>query len=211
MNAELRATGWANVAAGAVGGPPGYMYLADTLITQRLVGRRRGPAVVAAFGILSVLLVVGASVLEFVPEFVIGGLLLFVGADFMVEWLWSSRRRMTRQDYALMWGIVLVIVATVGFLPGVAAGLVAAIALFVVRYSRIDVVKHSLTARDHRSNIERSEVDADYLQEAGDSVLILQFQGFIFFGTASRITRHVRSRRESTEERCGSSSSISDR
>ena len=105
MNAELRATGWANVAAGAVGGPPGYMYLADTLITQRLVGRRRGPAVVAAFGILGVL-VVGGAVLEFVPEFVIGGLLLFVGADFMVEWLWSSRRRMTRLDYALMWGIV---------------------------------------------------------------------------------------------------------
>ena len=79
MNAELRATGWANVAAGAVGGPPGYMYLADTLITQRLVGRRRGPAVVAAFGILGVL-VVGGAVLEFVPEFVIGGLLLFVGS-----------------------------------------------------------------------------------------------------------------------------------
>lgn len=198
MNAELRATGWANVAAGAVGGPPGYMYLADTLITQRLVGRRRGPAVVAAFGILGVL-VVGGAVLEFVPEFVIGGLLLFVGADFMVEWLWDSRRRMTRQDYVLMWGIV-VIVATVGFLPGVAAGLVAAIALFVVRYSRIDVVKHSLTARDHRSNIERSEIDADYLQERGDSVLILELQGFIFFGTASRITRHVRSRMESAEE-----------
>ena len=197
MNAELRATGWANVAAGAVGGPPGYMYLADTLITQRLVGRRRGPAVVAAIGILSVV-AVGGVVLELVPEFIIGGLLLFVGSDFMVEWLWASRRRMTRLDYALMWGIVLVI-ATVGFLPGVAAGLVAAIALFVVRYSRIDVVKHSLTASDHRSNIERSESDAELLQEAGDSVLILQLQGFIFFGTASRITWHVRSRLENTE------------
>ncbi|MGH8947855.1 MAG: cyclic nucleotide-binding domain-containing protein, partial [Acidimicrobiia bacterium] len=197
MNAELRATGWANVAAGAVGGPPGYMYLADTLITQQLVGRRRGPAVVAAIGILGVL-AVGGVVLEFVPEFIIGGLLLFVGADFVVEWLWASRRRMTRLDYALMWGIVLVM-ATVGFLPGVAAGLVAAIALFVVRYSRIDVVKHSLTARERRSNIERSESDADHLQEAGDSVLILELQGFIFFGTASRITRHVRSRLDDTQ------------
>ena len=197
MNAELRATGWANVAAGAVGGPPGYMYLADTLITQRLVGRRRGPAVFAAVGIVGVL-VAGGVLLEFVPEFIIGGLLLFVGADFIVEWLWASRRRMTRLDYALMWGIVLII-ATVGFLPGVAAGLVAAIALFVVRYSRIDVVKHSLTAREHRSNMERSEMDAGYLDEAGDSVLILELQGFIFFGTASRITRHVRSRLDITE------------
>ena len=197
MNAELRATGWANVAGGAVGGPPGYFYLADTLITQRLVGRRRGPAVVAALFILGVV-TVGSSILEFVPLFIVGGLLLFVGTNFLVEWLWTSRRRMTRPDYALVWGIV-VIIATVGFLPGVAAGLVAAIALFVVRYSRIDVVKHSLTAKEHQSNIERSSIEAEYLHEAGDSVLILELQGFIFFGTASRIIGHVRSHLESSE------------
>ncbi|MET0566438.1 MAG: SulP family inorganic anion transporter [Acidimicrobiia bacterium] len=197
MNAELRATGWANMAGGVVGGPPGYFYLADTLITQRLVGRRRGPAVVAALCILGVV-TVGSSILEFLPQFVVGGLLLFVGTDFLIEWLWTSRRRMTRPDYALVWGIV-VIIAAVGFLPGVAAGLVAAIALFVVRYSRIDVVKHSLTAKEHQSNIERSSIEAEYLHEAGDSVLILELQGFVFFGTASRIIGHVRSHLERSE------------
>jgi sulfate permease, SulP family len=197
MNEELRATGWANVAGGVVGGPPGYFYLADTLITQRLIGRRRGPAVIAALFIVGVV-TMGGSILEFLPQFVVGGLLLFVGTNFLVEWLWTSRRRMTRPDYALVWGIV-VIIAAVGFLPGVAAGLVAAIALFVVRYSRIDVVKHSLTAKEHQSNIERSSIEAEYLHEAGDSVLILELQGFIFFGTASRIIGHVRSHLESSE------------
>lgn len=197
VNVELRTTGWANVAAGAVGGPPGYLYLADTLITQRLAGRRRGPAVVAAVSMLAIV-TVGGFTLEFLPQFVIGGMLLFVGVEFLVNWLWTSRRRMTRLDYALMWGIV-VIIATVGFLPGVAAGLVAAIALFVVRYSRIDVVKHSLTAREHQSNIERPGIDADYLQEAGDSVRILELQGFIFFGTASRIIGHIRSHLETAD------------
>lgn len=197
VNVELRATGWANVAAGVVGGPPGYLYLADTVITQRLVGRRRGPAMVAALFMLAVV-TGGGSILEFLPQFIVGGLLMFVGVDFLVEWLWASRRRMTLPDYALMWGIV-VIIATIGFLPGVAAGLVAAIALFVVRYSRIDVVKHTLTAREHQSNIERPSFEADYLQEAGDSVLILELQGFIFFGTASRIIRRVRSHLESAE------------
>jgi SulP family sulfate permease len=194
MNAELRSTGWANVASAAVGSAPGYLYLADTLITQRLVGRRRGSAVVAALGIF-LLLVVGGSVLELLPEFIVGGLLLFVGTDFMAEWLWTSRQRMTRLDYVLMW-LIVIIVATVGFLPGVGVGLIAAIVLFVVRYSRIDVVKHSLTAREHQSNIERPARDTEYLQEIGDSVLILELQGFIFFGTASRIVRHVRSHLE---------------
>jgi SulP family sulfate permease len=198
MRAELRATGWANLAAGAVGGPPGYLYLADTVITQRLAGRRRGPALVAALLIL-VVVVVGGSILELLPQFIIGGLLLFVAAEFLIEWLWASRKRMTRPDYALMWGIV-VVIATVGFLPGVAAGLVAAIGLFVVRYSRIDVVKHSLTAKEHQSNIERPANDAEYLQDVGDSVLILELQGFIFFGTASRVIEHVRSHLETAPD-----------
>ncbi|MDX1747748.1 MAG: SulP family inorganic anion transporter, partial [Halobacteriales archaeon] len=41
---ELRVTGWANIAAGLLGGPPGYHYLADTLVARRLVGGRRGSA-----------------------------------------------------------------------------------------------------------------------------------------------------------------------
>jgi SulP family sulfate permease len=194
MNRELRATGWANVAAALVGGPPGYMYLADTVVTSRLVGMRRGPAVVAPVAMLAVV-VVGGFVLELVPQFVVGGMLLFVGAEFLYEWLWASRRRMARSDYWLMVGI-LVVIATVGFLPGVAVGLVAAVALFVVRYSRIDVIKHALTGGDHQSNIERAVGDAEYLREKGEATLILELQGFIFFGTASSILSRIRAHLE---------------
>ncbi len=187
---ELRVTGWANVAAGLVGGPPGYLYLADTLVTRRVIGERRGPAVIAALGVGLVVLA-GGGVLGLLPQFVVGGMLLFVGIEFLVEWLWDARERMGRLDYLLMVSIV-AIIATVGFLPGVAAGLIAAIVLFVIRYSQIDVVKHSLTAREHRSNIERAAAEAKYLDEVGGSVLILELQGFIFFGTAHKIMSEVR-------------------
>ena len=190
IRAELQATGWANVASALLGGAPGYMYVADTVMTNRMVGPRRGAAVVAALGTLGVV-AIGGRVLEFLPQFVVGGILLFFGVEFLVEWLWTSRRRMGRLDYALMCGIV-VIIATVGFLEGVLAGLVAAIALFVVRYSRIDVVKHALTARDHQSNIERPIPDADLLRERGASVLILELQGYIFFGTAGKIISRIK-------------------
>ena len=190
IRAELQATGWANVASALLGGAPGYMYVADTVMTNRMVGPRRGAAVVAALGTLGVA-AIGGRVLELLPQFVVGGILLFFGVEFLVEWLWTSRRRMGRLDYALMCGIV-VIIATVGFLEGVLAGLVAAIALFVVRYSRIDVVKHALTGRDHQSNIERPIPDADLLRERGESVLILELQGYIFFGTAGKIISRVK-------------------
>jgi sulfate permease, SulP family len=190
MNRELTTTGWANLASGAVGGPPGYMYMADSVIVARLIGNHRGPAVVSALSLL-VIILIGGSILELLPVFVVGGLLLFVGGEFLHEWLWTSRRRMSGLDYTLMVGIAIVI-ATVGFLPGVATGLVAAIVLFVMRYSRIDVIKHALTGAEQRSNIERSEPASDYLSEAGRAVEILELQGFIFFGTASRILSHIR-------------------
>ena len=190
MNRELRATGWANLAAGSVGGVPGYMYLADTVITERVAGRRRGPAVVAPVLMLAVV-AIGAGVIELIPQFLVGGLLLFVGLEFVYEWLWVSRRRMTVPDYVLMWVIVAVI-ATIGFLPGVGVGLVAATALFVFRYSRIDVVKHQLTGAEHQSNMERSAAATEYLNDAGAAILILELQGFVFFGTASRVVARVR-------------------
>lgn len=192
VNRELRSTGWANLAVGAVGGAPGYMYLAPTVIVSRLVGKRRGPALVAPLLMLAVV-AFGGFTLEFLPRFVVVGLLLFVGAEFLYEWIWVARRRMARPDYALMLGI-LVVIAAVGFLAGFAVGLVAAVVLFVVRYSRIDVVKHALTGSEYRSNIERSVDEFEYLRERGDAVAILELQGFIFFGTASRILAHVRSR-----------------
>lgn len=190
LNSELSAAGWANVASAAVGGPPGYIYLSDTVIAHRILGPRRGAAVVAGVGLL-IFGMLGGKVLEFLPEFIVGGLLLYVGFEFLFDWLWESRRRMALLDYVLMVSIVLVI-ATLGLLPGVLTGLVAAIALFVYRYSRIDVVKHLLTAREHQSNIERSEKDAEFLRESGDAVRILELQGFIFFGTANRILERIK-------------------
>lgn len=196
INRELRVTGWSNIAGGAVGGAPGYMYLADTAITARLVGMRRGPALVAPLVMLAVV-VFGSFILQFLPRFVVGGMLVFVGAEFLYEWVWTSRRRMTRPDYALML-VIVVVIATIGFLPGVAVGLVAAVALFVVRYSRIDVVKHSLTGGEHQSNIDRAPADADYLREVGEATLILELQGFVFFGTASRILSRIQERFDET-------------
>ena len=191
VNRDLRATGWANLAAAMVGGPPGYMYFSDTAVAARVLGRRRGSAVVAAVGVLA-LVAVGGSLLEFLPQFVIGGMLLFVGFEFIYEWLWSSRRRMMTVDYLLMW-VILLVIATGGFLPGVAVGLIAATGLFIYRYSKIDVVKHQLSGVEQQSNIERPVGETEFLVDSGESTLILELQGFIFFGTANKLLDRIRS------------------
>ena len=51
----------------------------------------------------------------------------------MWEWVVAAFRRLPRIDYAIVLGI-LAIIAAVGFLPGVAVGVIAAVAMFVVNY-----------------------------------------------------------------------------
>ena len=108
------------------------------------------------------------SILELIPQFIIGGLLLFVAADFLIEWLSGLTAADDGPDYALMWGIV-VIVAAVGFLPGRGCWLSGGDRT-LRRSLQPDRCRETLlTAKDHQSNIERSGTDAKYLQEVGDS------------------------------------------
>ena len=42
-----------------------------------------------------------------------------------------------------------------------------------------------------RSSVERPEVDVDWLEKHGDTIQILQLQGFIFFGNARQVLDRV--------------------
>ena len=191
---DLRGLGVANALSGLGGGPPGYAYVSVTTLGAKLSEPRRGAALISGLACLGVI-VAGASVLRWVPVALVGGLLMFIGFTFILEWLWDARRRLPRADYLL----VLLITAAItflGFLPGVAIGVVVAVVLFVVRYSRIDVVRHALSGEHYRSNIDRPESELTVLSEAGASISILELQGFLFFGTANRVLELVTTRVE---------------
>src|SRR5262249_1159069 len=73
-------------------------------------------------------------------------------------------------------------------------GLVAAVLLFVINYSRINVVKHALSGLTYRSRVTRGSRQRSFLQERGEQILILQLQGYLFFGTANSLLEQVRAR-----------------
>jgi SulP family sulfate permease len=145
--------------------------------------------VIAWLMMLSVLLF-GASLFNYMPKAIIGGTIAFLGLAFLYEWLVVSLRRLSTLEYSIV-VVILLVVAAVGFLPGVAAGLVLTVALFVVSYSRVDAVRHSLSGSDLRSRVKRSGHERSLLDEAGPSVLILQLQGFLFFGTANSVLERI--------------------
>jgi SulP family sulfate permease len=81
----------------------------------------------------------------------------------------------------------------------VGVGLVIACLVFVYSYSRQRVITHEFTGSAHRSNVDRPVPQQRFLREQGHQVYILVLQGYIFFGTASRLLDHVRKRLEGGE------------
>lgn len=192
LDRELRSAGTSNLALGLLGGIPGFHALSLTNLVHRLGADPRATGIVAA-GVCVLALVAGASVLSLFPRVVLGALLLFLGLEFLIEWLWDARRTMPPAERPIPW-LIAAAIALWGLLPGVALGLVVAIVLFAVSYSRTDLVRQAFGGATFRSNVERSTPERRRLRVLGAQIEIMKLQGFVFFGTASSLLDRIRMR-----------------
>jgi SulP family sulfate permease len=192
MNHELRSAGLANVIAGLFGSTVGYQALSLTVLAHRLNAKNRLAGVFAAL-VCGGTLLLGASLISYFPKPVLGGILLFMGLSFLVEWVIDARTRLPTIDYLLVL-MILVAIASIGFLEGIAVGVLAAVVMFVVSYSQINAVKHALTGETYRSKVERPLAHRQTLQKRGAEIFILRLQGFVFFGTAQKLLDRIKER-----------------
>jgi SulP family sulfate permease len=192
LNRELRAAGIATFAAGVGGGMVGFHSLSMSRLVLSMGARSRwvgvGSAAVCGLGLF-----LGPSVISFVPRYVCGGLLFFLGLTFLWEWVYQARRTLTSFDYAVVI-LILAVVGAVGYPEGVGVGIMAAVVMFIHNYSRVDVVTHAFSGTDLHSNVDRPVRDLRLLREQGDRIYVLRLQGFIFFGTANHLLHEVRQR-----------------
>jgi SulP family sulfate permease len=192
MNHELGTAGLANLVAGFFGSTVGYQALSLTVLAHRLEAKTRLAGVVAALVVGGTLLL-GASLISYFPKPLLGGILLFMGLSFLVEWVIDARKRLPTIDYLLVL-MILVAIASIGFLEGIAVGVLAAVVMFVVSYSQINAVKNTLSGENYHSKIERPFPHRQTLQERGGEIFILRMQGFIFFGTAQKLLDQIKER-----------------
>ena len=193
-NRELRDAGFLNVISGALGGIPGYHALSLTALAERMSVNARVAGLIGATVPLAAV-VFGAAVIELIPRMIVGGVLVFLGLAFLVEWVWDKRKALPPLEY----GVVLVILAAViarGFLPGVVLGLVLAVVLFVVNYGRIELVREVAFGETYHSNVDRPPAERAVLRTRGDLVQILRVNGFVFFGSANGLLERIRKRVE---------------
>jgi SulP family sulfate permease len=190
LDAELTNNGWANLLSGALGSIIGYPMLGSTSLAYRLDAKIRLNGIVVA-AIIGLALFFGGSFLGYFPNLILGGLLFFIGLDFLYAWLYETWASTPRMDYAIM-VIIALVINIVGFLEGVGVGLGLAIILFVVQYSRAPSIRHVMSGVSYQSNVERPRLYTQLLQRKGNWLYILELQGFIFFGTANKILETIR-------------------
>lgn len=192
INHELKAAGIANLLSGLVGGMVGFQTLSESALGHRLKARGRLAGLVA--GVIPILiLLIGTPVLVYFPKFILGGLLFFLGLDFLIEWVLKGWSKLSRVDFGIV-VLILVVIATMDFLTGVGIGLLATVVLFVANYSQINVVRHTLSGADIHSNVERQNHEWLKLKELGDHCHVMELQGYIFFGTAHALLECIKER-----------------
>lgn len=197
LDRELRSVGLQNLVGGIGGGLLAFHSVPLTLLGARfrVPGTWTG-LVVAAICVGA--LVTGHTLLGHVPTPVLAAMVVWVGLSLTIDWLIRSFARVPLWEY----GVVLLIVAVIlvdGLVTGLVVGLVAAAVLFVVEYGRVEIVRHVITGRDYQSATDASEQRLAALRTAGDAILIVRLQGYLFFGTADRMRRRIQTMVEAAE------------
>jgi SulP family sulfate permease len=182
-----------------LGGMVGYHMLSDTALNYRVGAKGKLPGIVTGLVCAGTFLL-GSSLLAYLPRPLLGGLLFFLGLEFLVEWVITGWKKLSRSDYFVTL-LILIVIATTNFIIGIGVGLVAAIVLFVLNYSRINVVHHALSGAQINSNVERCAYHQRVLKDKlGARIYILELQGFLFFGTANALLDQIRARLADTAQ-----------
>jgi len=192
INQELRAAGLATSLASVGGGMVGFHSLSLSRLASSMGAGNRWVGALSG-GICGLALLMGPSLIGYLPRYVCGGLLFFLGLMFLWEWVIEARRSLNRVDHAVVL-LILGVIGTLGYTQGIITGVVAAIILFIHNYSRVDVVTNTLSGAQLSSNVDRPVRFVRELKEQGQAIYILKLQGFIFFGTASHLLEKIRTR-----------------
>lgn len=184
INQELQSNGFNNIVFALLGGTVSFPSISLTLLSWRMNGKSRitGLTIAALFLLI---LVAGFSLIAYFPKFVLGGLMIFLAISIALDWVYKGWFKMPVQDYLFMM-VILFVMAFIGYLQGIAFGIVGATILFTYNYSRFNFIQ-PINGQLYHSKVERPPLFHRELQTKGESILIYRLKGFIFFGSANNL------------------------
>ncbi len=187
---DLKVLGLANLLIAAVGG-----YVSCTSLSRSLLVRAAGAtsrlAGLTVAAISATVLIADPSFLGYVPKYILGGLLFYLGSDLVYQWLIHSSRRLLPIEYLSLLAIAFLIIYW-GFIAGVLIGVVIGCATFALSASRISAIKFNFDGLEYRSSLDRGPYELSLLAAHGQEIQGMALQSYLFFGSANRLYQHVK-------------------
>ncbi|PRY26121.1 SulP family sulfate permease [Aliiruegeria haliotis] len=186
----LAGTGAVNLLTGVLGCAPSFVSSTSTLIARHLGGRSRVSGIVAC-AVLVGGIAIRHDVIALAPRFVPAGLLLFVGYEILDRWFLGEARQQSRQDLAIIGGLVLATLI-LGVLPAILVGILLSCLFFAVNYARLETVRGLADLSVRRSAVDRGPAETAALDRASGRVATVTLQGYLFFGSVDKLVAPVR-------------------
>ncbi len=196
-NRELIGQGVGNMAAAIVGGLPGAGATMRTVININSGGRTRLSGVVAGLLLAAILLGLGTLV-GYIPNAVLAGILITVGLGIIDYKGLRHLRSIPRTDAVIMF-IVLLLTVFVDLLVAVGVGTV--LAAFVFMKEAADMVEGESSVRSLKDFKETSswKDERDLSGRLGERVWVKEINGPLFFGVIEGFMKQVKNIPPETE------------
>ncbi|CAN5855499.1 hypothetical protein BH11PSE8_BH11PSE8_31110 [soil metagenome] len=198
-NRQLLAHGLANVAVGAFGGVP-LVYSRSRAIAIVRAGGRSWRAALAGPLLMIPFLLWGGPVVDAIgriPLAVLAGIMATVAIGLMdgwthrlvQQWLAGDRARELRASLVVV-AVVCAVTLWLGFIEGVAAGVMLSMLLFITAMNRSLLrAQHSGAARPSRRVYPLAQEQV--LATLRWQIVVLELEGALFFGSADRLAIEV--------------------
>jgi len=197
LNRELMVAGVGNFFAGFAGGLIGYQDISFSSLSRSMSGGSRLVGVFTAI-LIAATMFMGSFAVLYIPKFVFGSVLIFIGVQLLMDWVYEAWFKFSRIEFLVV-VTILVVLTFNGILDAVIVGLILAVTMFAVSYSQISVIKYAFSGREFRSRVTYPLHKQQTLDVHGNKIYIVKLEGFIFFGTANAIFEIVRDRAKQSQ------------
>jgi MFS superfamily sulfate permease-like transporter len=190
--------GIGNVLAACVGGITSGINIGPSLTNRAFGGRTRLSVLVNAAGILLAFTVL-FPIVTLLPRVALSAVIMVVAIQHFDPWSTQLIKRVaissgTQRRFLILDLLVVALVAvlsiTANIVLAVFLGTIIAVMLFVVRMSR-SIIRRTYRCGAMSSRKSRDVRETQALERHGDSTLVMELQGALFFGTGERLLDEI--------------------
>jgi sulfate permease, SulP family len=197
-NRLLVRLGLANAGTACVGGITSGINIGAS-IANRNFGGRTPLSVLVNAGIILAALTVLFPVVVHLPRVVLSSVIMVIAVQHIDQWTLRGLRQLFSGSVDVRRGIALDLFVTVlvaalsialNIVLAVFVGIAIAAILFIIRMSR-SVIRRSFRCDRIHSRKVRPAIEAEFLEQRGKTILVVELQGALFFGSAERLSNDI--------------------